>query len=418
VLTQAAVEKLDTEFRTKYRRRPVSKLEPLSHTSRSPISSALKEKTRLTALTPEPVASKPPTRATAFSTSEDHWATLANYAAVQLKDEELRRRQQEIGKKIKIREELDYQVQLKKTDIRRYRQEMKDYELQLQQSLQKEMKEEHQAQELIRAKMVAERKMRDQFLKDTRQRKLDEAKELRAKENERLKIVSAELKAEEDRREAKLQEERKMYSKVFKDNERRQEYRKLQELHERELDVKLADEYTKVVEEQERKRVEAQQARVERQQKLMARMENTVFKDQSRKAKEEDVTLVQQTELREQREAEEDKRRKLKKLQVEQEMRQYQQAQISDREKQRQLEKSAQEQQVKEWNAEAERMLKEVEAEKETQRDKAMQHAKLLKSQIAEQKQKASTLMTAAEISLNKDRLKAARRRLAEPIGS
>jgi hypothetical protein len=417
-LTQAAVEKLDAEFRTKYRRRLVSKLKPLNHTSRSPLSTTLHERMRPTAVTPEPGVSKPPTRATTFSTSEDHWATLANYEAVQVRDEELKRRQQEIAKKLKIREELDYQIQLKKTDITRYRQEMKDYELQLQQTLQKEIKEEQQAQELVRAKMVAERKMRDQFLRDNRQRKLDEAKELRTKENERLKMVSAELKAEEERREDKLKEERKMYSKVFKDNEQRQECRRLQELRERELDVKLADEYTRVVEEQERKRVEAQQARVERQQKLMARMENTVLKERSRKAKEEDITLVKQTELKEQREAEEDRRRKQKKLQVEQEMRQYQQAQINDRERQRELDKKTQEQQVKEWNEEAERLLKEVEAEKGTQRDKAAKHAELLKSQIAEQKKKTSTLMSPAEISLNKERLRAARRRLAEPIGN
>jgi hypothetical protein len=53
--------------------------------------------------------------------------------------------------------------------------------------------------------------------------------------------------------------------------------------------VKLTEEYTRLM---EKKRADGLQARVDRQHKLMERMEDTVIKEQSKKAKEASVLLA------------------------------------------------------------------------------------------------------------------------------
>mmetsp|Transcript_28862 Transcript_28862/g.51431 ORF Transcript_28862/g.51431 Transcript_28862/m.51431 type:complete len:484 (-) Transcript_28862:477-1928(-) len=410
-LSQANLNKLENDLKSKLRRTP-TRLEPLSQSPESPVKSVILTQ-RVGSVSPYPRGAKPETRMTNFTASEDYWATLATYEALVTKDEDLERKTLEEGRKKKLREELNKQMQQRKSEQQRFRREMKDYEEYLSKSFEKQEVEEYKKQQELRRKLKVEQRIRLMQLKDEQRRKRDELRMMKESEQQRLKLIEEELKAEEAKKEEKRRQEKEAYSKVMKDNERRQHERSLLKEAERQLEVKMAEDYTKLVEEQERKRAESIKARLDRQQQFMDRMKNTVIKERETKAKEEDNLLMKLTQIREVNEEEDEKKRKKRNADIEQEMRRFQLTQIQEQKRQKDIEKQAQDLAKKEWNEVAVKHTKTIEAERELQREKLLKNAELVKLQMKEKRNKTFA-MSPDEFALNRERIRQAKRRIAE----
>ena len=144
--------------------------------------------------------------------------------------------------------------------------------------------------------------MRDQQMRDEREKKGQEKRMLFESESNELGVIQKEIKEEKQKQLQKKLKEREQSRKVIEENElAKKKYMKVKHV-EKERDTKALEEYEEMLEAQDAKRKSQIAIREERTKKIMNRLGDSVVKDQKTKVNNEFGIIKKNEQLINQRE--------------------------------------------------------------------------------------------------------------------
>lgn len=338
---------------------------------------------------------------------EDEWAAILEHNTIMYREEERQRLLREQENRLKMKKELDRQMQERQARKRQEVEENMLYEDAQQKNIELMAQREQQKDEEMKNKILQEKRMRDKQLTEEQRQKRDEDRRVKEMEARTVKRLHEELDNERMNIEEKRRDEREYMLRMFHENEENK--RKMTEMQEEEKqrDQKAQEDYARMLDRQEEDRLNEIKAREERQQQLMARMADTVLKEQNLKSKEEDMILMQQIEEREQLDRMEDERRASRLKDQQMATRQFLEQQMVEKNARRVQDKSSHAEQATMWARETDE-YGQLEAERNSrQKNINKAHQEVLRQQMLEKKvKKARPHMNPEELAMNKRLLK------------
>lgn len=398
-LTESNLQKLDEKIK-KRSEVEQAKVETKSNASKS-MKSSVKSSKR------SEVSASQQSSSYVHEDEDDEWAAILEYDTILHREEERARRKREAENKVKLKRELDRQLHEKGLRKELDQEDFRLYEEAQRANLDTLEQREKDKEQEYRAKVLQEKTLRDQQLKEELKRKRNEEKQQHAIDQRLVERLKEELHHEHQSYEDRRLEERVYMQQMMGENvENKRRLLDIKE-QERQSDVRSMEEYAKMLDRQEQDRLNELRAREERQQLLMARMADTVLKEQQRRNLEEDLMLLRQIDEKEQLDQTEDDRRLQQRNLQKKELREYLDQQVTDKKHRKGAEKDSHNEQAEMWRQDAEDFFR-MENQKKTREQQINQlYAQTLIMQIEEkQNKKQKKQMNPTEARLNKDLLK------------
>ena len=222
------------------------------------------------------------------------WTRLDAYAKVLQSHDENRQLEEKRASQMKIRRDLDKQVQ----DLRARKESEKRDEIEYLHNMNTGIDQwkEYDAQAATKRRQQAEteRAERDEQLRfeGMRRRQADEKR--RADDQHLLHQIEEEVKQEQQELLAKRTKERAIFQSVLKENELNRQRKLEMKKHQAIEELSQMDEFREILEQQEQQREQEFQKRLERQKLLMKKMEETVSLRVNQKTNDDNVRALKQ----------------------------------------------------------------------------------------------------------------------------
>lgn len=347
--------------------------------------------------------------------NEDEWAAILEYDTIMFHEEEKARLRREIENKMKLKRELDRQLNDKNRKKLSEQEEERLYDEAQKRNIEMMELKEKERDLMYKEKVMQEKLLRDKQLAEEKHRKRSDNRQQKDLDEKLVMRLQDELKADQLAFEEKRRDERQYMLRMMQENEENKRIQmELKEL-ERQNDIKSMEDYAKMLDKQEEDRLNEVKAREERQQLLMARMADTVLKEQKLKNHEEDLLLLRQIEEKELLDKAEDERRMLQLQKQKQDIRKILDRQVEDKNHRKVNEKRSQDEQADMWKKDADEFYKLEEDRKIREKQLNMMHVEILRSQMDEKSQKKKKLaMNHHEVKMNKHLLKKIRQDKSE----
>ncbi|OMJ85367.1 hypothetical protein SteCoe_13340 [Stentor coeruleus] len=339
--------------------------------------------------------------------NEDEWAAILEYDTMMFHEEEKSRLRREIENKMKLKRELDRQLNDKNRKKLSEEEEERLYDEAQKRNIEMMELKEKERDLMYREKVMQEKLLRDKQLGEEKRRKRLDERQQRELDEKLVMRLQEELKADQVAFEEKRRDERIYMLKMMEENEENKKRQMEIKEFERQNDVKSMEDYAKMLDKQEEDRLNEIKAREERQQLLMARMADTVLKEQKQKNHEEDLMLLKQIEEKELLDKAEDERRMLQLKKQKQDIRKILDKQVDEKNKRKVMEKKNQDEQADMWKKDADEFYKLEDERKMREKQLNMMHVEILRSQMDEKNmKKKKVIMNKDEIKMNKNLLK------------
>jgi len=204
------------------------------------------------------------------------WSKLDEYAAYLHQQDSMRQRLGMAALQKKTAAELARQIQDREKRKEELKIEDAKYHVNATAELERWKIAEKAKEDERYAKVMKEKRDRDEQLEFERQLKVAEQEQKKKEEAILVERIVTEMEAEQRRFERKKEAAKQSMKKVFEENKedqkRRDEIRKI----EMEQEAKAIQEYNRILDEQEEARAEEMQARVDRQNRLMKQLQTSV----------------------------------------------------------------------------------------------------------------------------------------------
>lgn len=339
--------------------------------------------------------------------NEDEWAAILEYDTLMFHEEEKARLRREIENKMKLKRELDRQLNDKNRKKLSEQEEERLYDEAQKRNIEMMELKEQERELMYKEKIMQEKMLRDKQLAEEKRRKRLEEKQQRVLDEKLVNRLQEELKADQVAFEEKRKEERAYMLRMMQENEENKRRQLELKEFERLNDIRSMEDYAKMLDKQEEDRLNEMKAREERQQLLMARMADTVLKEQKQKNLEEDLMLLRQIEEKELLDKQEDERRMTQLQRQKMEIRKILDKQVEEKNKRKVIEKRSQDEQADMWKKDADEFYKLEEERKQREKELNLMHVEVLKGQMQEKEsKKRKGNMHSNEVKMNKDLLK------------
>lgn len=341
---------------------------------------------------------------------DDEWAMIMRF------DNELYKKERELeslrthDQKKKMMNELNKQLEEKVILKSRETNEAKLYNEVQKKQLEIMDKRTKDKESEMKQKIQHEKLSRDKQLQEEYERKKYEKKREKEIDDLLVQKIKQELDMEKQLIQQRKNDEKTHLQRVLQENEENK--RKLQEfaVQEKQADINAQQEYTKLIEKQERDRENEIKKREERAKNFMAMMTDTVVKDQKQQIVEEEKKILKHYIDREEKEKTEDEKRRLKIIEEKKEMKKFLDQQVEEKKKKLQNEDELNNKQADFWKKDAENYFKNEKEKMDYIRDVNKKHAEILKKQTLESRgkkgKKTAGKMNVEELLQNKPLLK------------
>lgn len=341
---------------------------------------------------------------------DDEWAMILKF------DQELYKKEREmddmrhVEQMKKLRNELDRQIVEKNHLKGRDHEELQVYNKIQEKQLEIMDRRIKEKEDDKKRKILQEKMSRDKQLQEEHERKKHEKRREKEIDDLLVQRIKEELTMEQQLLKQRKQEEKSHLQKVLQENEENKRKLMLQAVEEKQADVKAQEELTRLVEKQEQDREREIKNREDRTKKFMAMMTDTVVKDQKQQIWEEEQKILKHYQDREMKEKQEDEKRRLRILQQKQEMKEFLDKQVVERNQKKQFETDLSNKQADFWKHDTNNFFENEKKKNEFIKDLNKKHAGILQAQMEENnkknRKKQATKMTMEELLQNKQILK------------
>lgn len=256
----------------------------------------------------------------------------------------------------------------------------------------------------MKNKLMQEKLSRDRQLHDENQRKRFELKKEKELDQRMVKQIEKELVEEQKQTLHRKKEERLRLREMLEDNERNKLVQKKEAEIQRLKDIEAQKEYTRLIEQQEKKRADEMADRERRQRQFMDMMAETVIKDHKAKQEDEDKRILAQYLAREKAELVDEKKRKARLQEQRIATKNYLLQQVKDKGLRQDEEERRNKIQAEIWKKEAEEYVHTEKEKSDYIRDLNKEHASILLSMFKDAQH--GGLMNENELLMNKGQLK------------
>jgi hypothetical protein len=342
---------------------------------------------------------------------ENQWAEILSHDTLLYREEERARMQREAENKLKLQRELERQLVEQEERKRREKEEDMMYEAAQRKNVETLETKEIQKTDQHKQKIMQEKQLRDKQMQEEKRRKREDERQQKAMDDRTVKRLQEELTAEQRAAEQRRKDEMTYLQKMMEENEANKRLQRDQYMREREQDIKSMEDYARMLDKQEEDRLNEIKAREQRQQLLMARMADTVLKEQSQKAREEDLLMLKQIEEREILDRAEDERRRARLREEQDHTKEFLIRQMREKEERKEAERRSLAEQADMWKQDSDEFFRIEEEKKRRQKEYNLAQAEALKQQIQEKAlKKRKVRMDHTELALNKQLLKEIRK--------
>jgi len=241
----------------------------------------------------------------------DEWEKIISYNKKQFENEKIQKVQKEVDLKIKTKINLENQIYEKMARNQEEAKESNQYFNYVMKDLDNYHKTEKMKQDEIKRKVMHEKEIRDKQLKEEKVRKRIESKNELEHDRYLLQLQLDKIENEKKAALAKKAKEKEAYNQIQLDNiafKKTQEEKRQQE---RESDIKAQEEYSRILDKQEKARADYFKRCENRQNDFMSKMaENVVKVNDDKNAKLDNDIIKYQNERENFQKMEEDRRKK------------------------------------------------------------------------------------------------------------
>ena len=242
----------------------------------------------------------------------DEWDKIISYNKKMAEIEKKNRIRKSADLKVKTKHQLDEQINLKMARQQEEVQEKTMYFNYVMKDVEKYHKTEKAKENLMKSKILKEKEIRDKQLKEEKTRKkIQSANELAYD----LKLLQEQLdKIEHEKKMAqeKKQREKEAYNRIQLDNIEFKKYQLEMKRKEKESDIAAQEEYSRILDKQEKARADYFKNCASRQSEFMSKMAENVVKVNDDKLAKLDADIINYQNKRDQNELMEEERRKKK----------------------------------------------------------------------------------------------------------
>lgn len=341
---------------------------------------------------------------------DNEWAAIMRYDAEQFLEEERAKKRRLEENQLKLRRELDRQMQDKERRRQQEKEDTRQYEAAMTVNLHLAEQREHEKEKEQHEKIQFEKTLRDQQLRDELRRKRNQEKAQKEHDSKLVNRMHTELQEEQKRLDQRKQQERGYMQKIMRDNQQHKQQQRTILSREKHEDVQVMEAYARMLDQQEDDRLLALKARDEKQQQLHATMADSILKQQLKRNAEEDLLLLRQIQAKEAATQAEDQRQLILQKQQKADIREFLDKQSLAKQRRKEENHRDFNQQAEMWKRDSEDFYS-MEGHKKA-RDKQLNllHAQALQLQIREKQNKQQKrTMNTQELSLNKELLKKVR---------
>lgn len=224
------------------------------------------------------------------------WAKLDEYAAYLHEQDSLRQRAGVSALQRKLRNDLDSQVADKRVKAERSAEEERRFHQNQQLEMERWKEVEQERADEMRAKIMKEKRDRDEQLALDRNLKDSADQQKKQEETNLVEKITYEMEAEQDRMDRKRQNTRTAMKKVFEENMADQRMREDGKREQTERESSAMREYNKILDAQEEERSNELQNRMGKQKALMEQMQANVAQVQQAKGDDDERRVRAQQE--------------------------------------------------------------------------------------------------------------------------
>eukprot|EP00929_Paragymnodinium_shiwhaense_P011380 TRINITY_DN116_c0_g1_i1.p1 TRINITY_DN116_c0_g1~~TRINITY_DN116_c0_g1_i1.p1 ORF type:complete len:508 (+),score=169.36 TRINITY_DN116_c0_g1_i1:127-1650(+) len=342
------------------------------------------------------------------------WSRLDEYASYLHEQDAIRQKMGVHALQRKLKMDLDAQVAERNARKYENRDEDERYHQNTMVELERWKATEQARAEELKAKLMKEKRDRDEQLAFERHLKDEELSKKKAEESNLVDKIVTEMEMEQRKYERKKAQQRASMRKVFEENAEDQRRREQQRQEQMAAEAEAMREYNRILDEQEEQRAEELAARMARQKSLMEKLQANVAA-QAKDAGDNDAQRAnaQQAEMdRHYFEAEKTKQQRLKQMRLENQA--YLMRQMGEKDGRKEEDRTL-------ANIQASILERDTEEYNEIERQKAVdrrirnfEHRQELEKQISCRAGQRAPEMSEAEIAMNKPLLQLVHRTLEQ----
>eukprot|EP01017_Pseudomicrothorax_dubius_P003362 TRINITY_DN10463_c0_g1_i7.p1 TRINITY_DN10463_c0_g1~~TRINITY_DN10463_c0_g1_i7.p1 ORF type:complete len:329 (+),score=160.90 TRINITY_DN10463_c0_g1_i7:35-1021(+) len=311
-----------------------------------------------------------------------------------------------MGRKRRIKMELDQQIEEKKRVKEMEREELNRYNDLQKQLLNNAETREKTKDEERKQRNLHEKLSRDKQLQEENLRKKLERRQEKEMDNLLVTKIKEELELEQYQMAQKRQAERDRFKKVLQENEENKRKMIEDARNEKLADIRAQEEYTRLIEKQEAEREKELHDREERAKKLMNMMADTIIKDQKAALLDEEKKILKYYLEREDKAMKDEENRKKKLFEQKLEVKKFLDKQVEERNYRKHEEQEFNKRQADIWKKDTDDFFDNERKKNDYIKDVNRQHAEILKQQIGSTSKNSLSKMNVQELLMNKRRLK------------
>jgi len=257
----------------------------------------------------------------------------------------------------------------------------------------------------VKSKVYKEKDNRDLQLKEEKRRKKDEKKKEREFDKATVSRIQEEIEREKQTALMRKQQERDYLQKVLRENEENK-IKQMENLkREREEDVKICDEYAKVLDKQEKDRENYFKNKEKKANEFSKKIAETVIKDMDEKQRREEENIRKFQIDKEIKEKEDDERKRRAMLDNKKDIKKFLDMQVEEKRKINNFEKSLNSEQARIWKQDVENFTCQEQDTNSKVRSMNVSNQEFLLRQMQEKKGKKHAKMNEHEYLLNRNLL-------------
>ena len=333
----------------------------------------------------------------------DEWAAIVKFNT-DLHLEEMREEAERTKKQKEImKQELDKQLQEKKEIMSMNKTEEQSYNALNSKYISFLDDKEAKKQKELHDKMLEQKKIRDDQLKQEHRRKKNMQKEESSKDQELVARLKKELEEEKQIALTKKKLEREHMTKMMEENNMAKKKAEEEALREKDDDKQAQEEYTKMLDLQEQDRLNQLKSREKRTQNIMSCMAGKVLQEKDKKMQEEEERIKQFERMKKEKEFKDEQAKARRANTMKKKMCDELAKQVEEKKKRSEFENKMNKDQAGMWKKDVEDYFEEEKKVSDKIKSINREHQSILVQQIEENKRRAmADKMNINEFLLNK----------------